>query len=608
MLALKPTITPVTAFLVRLATVLALVLPPTFVLAPGVAYAERLYPVALMNWMVEGSFYALIADKSQQRLSVWKIKDGEPALVESYRCSTGENNGDKWVRGDMKTPEGVYFFCSVIDGKTLPQKYGPWAFTTDYPNFVDRRRGKNGDGIWLHGRDKPLSAKPDSNGCIALENQDLMRVSRYIRLQSTPLIVVNELRMAPRSVIMDQERELRSFIESWRQAWESKELDAYMLHYSPNFQSYCLDHRGWKEKKRKLSERYRDIRVKLGSVYLYRQNGIITSIFTQSYLSDGYQSTGIKVLYIEHENRLSIYAEDYHHPIDDPFPVGTLLVKNGMDPGSDISERKDSRIRLVSTDEPEGAADELEAPRRSAPSRGVVLEKVVAAKDAPIPAYESNDRCRADESNRLVIACLDAAETPGESLALQGSSGRIREAKTSEPDGTKGAYDRAATQGSEAGPRASMMISAMNQPLASKLKTDKKISNKRTDEPNSESDNSNTFSADNKNVLDFLAKWKAAWEQKDLDRFVKMYNPDFGYGSADFKAFVKSKKNFFRKYRTIRVSIERVEIRKTDDRVEVNFVQAFQGDDYSDKGRKTMVLAGSKNKGFRIIEERWSPL
>jgi murein L,D-transpeptidase YafK len=139
-----------------------------------------------MNWMVEGTFHAVIVDKAQQRLSVWRIKDGEPSMVESYRCSTGENDGDKWVRGDMKTPEGVYFFCSVIDGRTLPSKYGMWAFTTDYPNFVDRRRGKNGDGIWLHGRDK-LPAKPDSTVAQPLRIRPDQGVV-FIRLQSIPLL------------------------------------------------------------------------------------------------------------------------------------------------------------------------------------------------------------------------------------------------------------------------------------------------------------------------------------------------------------------------------------------------------------------------------------
>ena len=227
--------------------------------APDAHAEETLYPQALMNWTVEGTFHALIVDKSQQRLSVWEVRNGQPSIVESYKCSTGENDGDKWVRGDMKTPEGVYFFCSVIDGRSLPAKYGLWAFTTDYPNFVDRRHGKSGDGIWLHGRDKPLNGKPDSNGCIALENQDLTKISRFIRLQSTPLIVVDKTIMAPRSTILENERQIRDFVESWRSAWGSRDVDAFMGHYSNNFQSGWFDFAAWKEKKRKLNQRYKSI-------------------------------------------------------------------------------------------------------------------------------------------------------------------------------------------------------------------------------------------------------------------------------------------------------------------------------------------------------------
>jgi len=237
-------------FCARNKILLTVALLQVTILLSGSAWAEKLYPAALMNWMLEGSFHALIVDKSQQRLFVWKVKDGEPSLVESYPCATGENEGDKWARGDMKTPEGVYFFCSVIDGRTLPPKYGMWAFTTDYPNFVDRRRGKNGDGIWLHGRDKPLGPKPDSNGCVALENADLIKASRFVRLQGTPMILVDKMLMVPRSVIMEREREVRDFIEAWRQSWESQDLDRYMKHYCLNFQSSWLDYNGWKEKKK----------------------------------------------------------------------------------------------------------------------------------------------------------------------------------------------------------------------------------------------------------------------------------------------------------------------------------------------------------------------
>ena len=627
----------------------------------GASGSEPLYPVALMNWMVEGTFHAVIVDKAQQRLSVWRIKDGEPSMVESYRCSTGENDGDKWVRGDMKTPEGVYFFCSVIDGRTLPSKYGMWAFTTDYPNFVDRRRGKNGDGIWLHGRDKPLGAKPDSNGCVALENQDLIKVSRFIRLQSTPIIVVEKLLMAPRSVIMEQERELRNFIESWRQAWESKSLDGYMAHYSPNFQSCWLDFNGWKEKKRRLNKRYTSIRVKLGNVYLYRQNGIITSIFTQAYGSDGFHSSGIKVLYLTHGDKYSIYAEDYHQPVDDPFPVQTLLARAGADPGTGRAEPNDFRIRLVSTDEPEPAPQgEVEAPRPSAPSRGVVLDRISGrtTKEGAAPHIEMNEKYLGGPSpDRLIVARLMPTYVPLPSIepvvrkekpeTQVASKAQIPEkidpspkgeaavgkqkletqvaSRAQIPDSIKHIAKEEKADRKPAAPPHARMKSEMTYLLASLEKMARYARTEPRDTRDrdvrdgqshgsvskavaSNGKTSDKASSDKKAVLAFLGEWKLAWEQKNLDRFMKMYHPDFEHEGMNYGALLKTKKNFFRKYRTIRVEVDRVEIRKVQGRVLVRFVQSFQGDKYSDKGWKSMVLDGGKDSGFRIVSEGWTAL
>jgi murein L,D-transpeptidase YafK len=619
--------------------------------------SEPLYPVALMNWMVEGTFHAVIVDKAQQRLSIWRIKDGEPSMVDSYRCSTGENDGDKWVRGDMKTPEGVYFFCSIIDGRTLPNKYGLWAFTTDYPNFVDRRRGKNGDGIWLHGRDKPLGAKPDSNGCVALENQDLIKVSRFIKLQSTPIIVVEKLIMAPRSQIMEQERELRNFIESWRQTWESKNLDGYMAHYSPNFQSCWLDFSGWKEKKRRLNKRYSSIGVKLGNVYLYRQNGLITSIFTQAYSSDGFRSSGIKILYITHGDKYSIYAEDYHQPVDDPFPVQTLLAREGADPGSGNTEPNDFRIRLVSTDEPESAPPgEVETPLPSAPSRGVVLERIMARPTRDIAALniETNDKCATGPSpDRLIVARLMPTYVPLPSIepAVRKEKPEVRSipdapipeksyeslkgtpvtnteklvsrtvSKPQTPDKVRHSFI-----GDKEGKKLTPAPHARLQSEMGYLKTslekmtrhvrdadaahlpDGQIQGAGSKAGPSASKASDKSASDKKAVLAFLGGWKLAWEQKNLDRFMKMYHPDFEHEGMNYDMLLKTKKNFFRKYRTIRVDMERVEIRKEQGRVIVRFIQSFQGDKYRDKGWKSMVLAAGKDTGFRIVSEEWTSL
>lgn len=586
-----------------LAAMLALV-----VLAGTAAAGEQLYPACLMNWMVEGTFHALVVEKASQRLTVWRFKDGEPSAVASFRCSTGENQGDKWIRGDMKTPEGVYFFCSVIDGKTLPSKYGLWGFTTDYPNFVDRRRGKSGDGIWLHGRDKPLGVRPDSNGCIALDNEDLIRISKFIRLQSTPLIILDKVQMASRSQIMERERQVRDFIEGWRQAWESGDLTAYMDRYSVNFQSGWLDYEAWREKKRKLYQRYKKVRVKLGNVYLYRQDGLVTAIFAQEYTSDRYSSSGTKILYLVHGSSYRIYSEDYHRPVDDPFPVATLLAQAGGDPGVGSRENKEFSIRLVSTDEPEQrTVENLEAPQPTAPSRGVVLDRIIGQPPLLAPVIETNEKARDETWDRLLVARVMPTQADmGTVPILEGAprlATRSGELAADARRKEESAPTRVAQSQPGVAPTPSPSEAADAQRKAETKSPEKSVANLA-----SEGRDSAEVAKERELVGKFLAKWKRVWEQKDLDRFEKMYHPNFGGGNMNYDDFVKSKKRFFRKYRTIRVKVERVQIMKLGDKIIVKFLQSFKGDDYSDQGWKRMVLAGDKAQGLRILREEWSPL
>ncbi|MCA1961385.1 MAG: L,D-transpeptidase family protein [Desulfomonile sp.] len=583
---------------------LSLILAVALALAASGAPAEPLYPAALMNWMVEGSFHALIVDKSEQRLHVWHIRDGEPRLIESYRCSTGEKDGDKWVRGDMRTPEGVYFFCSVIDGRKLPPKYGVWAFTTDYPNFVDRRRGKSGDGIWLHGRDKPLASRPDSNGCIALENADLIKVSRFIRLQSTPLIVVKKMIMEPRSRIIERERDARAFIESWRQAWESQNLERYMSHYSRNFQSGWLDYASWKEKKRKLIERYAKIRVKLGTPYIFRENGLVTGIFTQAYKSDGFSAVGIKILYMTHEGGYRIYSEDFHQQVDDAFPVRVLLAKAGgwTEPEKETEARPEFRIRLVSTDEPEAVGrDDIESPRPVAPSRAVVLDTLAmsTAKAAAPPALDTNEMLPGEP---VVEATVVARLVPEDGAAIEEPGARRTAAVLSESP----AYEThvAATDGG-----GGTVIRCENPPTAAAVPVHHQQTHGATEPKQPKTRSSDVRGEDESaQVRQFLKKWESAWMKKDLDRYMKMYHPDFRAGDLNYDKLRKSKKAFFRKYGVIKVELDQVEISRTEGRLHVKFHQTFQGDDYRDKGWKTMVLVGGKGESFRIVEEHWSKL
>jgi len=165
----------------------------------GVEYAplaEEQIPDVLIPFDSEGGTeYAIVVEKETQQLFLY-AHDGTLREVFRTACSTGKKFGPKTREGDLKTPEGIYFFIKIHEDKELGPIYGIRAFPTDYPNILDRIAGRTGNAIWLHGTNKPLKAM-DSSGCVALENDDIERVTRYITLNRTPIIVAEKLSYSP---------------------------------------------------------------------------------------------------------------------------------------------------------------------------------------------------------------------------------------------------------------------------------------------------------------------------------------------------------------------------------------------------------------------------
>jgi len=129
-------------------------------------------------------------------------------------CSTGKNKGTKIRSGDARTPEGIYFPIKFFPDGDLSAIYGPMAFDLSYPNILDKKEGKDGNNIWIHGTDKPLSPY-QSNGCIALENGDIKYVSRFITLNETPIIIEDYIKWVPALIRVSLEEDLISFVDRW---------------------------------------------------------------------------------------------------------------------------------------------------------------------------------------------------------------------------------------------------------------------------------------------------------------------------------------------------------------------------------------------------------
>jgi murein L,D-transpeptidase YafK len=244
--------------------------------------------------------YAFLVDKSAQRLHLYRQEGDGPKLVKTFACATGENSGGKKSRGDKRTPEGVYFFTRVIESKNLSSIYGIRAFPMDYPNFLDRIESLRGDGIWLHGTDKPLTSY-STNGCIVLDNRDVAELSQYIRFRQTPIIIEEKVLYTTLKELNEERERFRGYLAEWKKSWETKQLDDYMSFYSKDFQSKGLNWQAWRTHKYRLNQQYKTIQVTIDPPTILKHNHSVVAAFFQSYRSDRHINEGTKRLYFVKE-------------------------------------------------------------------------------------------------------------------------------------------------------------------------------------------------------------------------------------------------------------------------------------------------------------------
>jgi len=259
--------------------------------------ARRLVPASLLYWPEEGSDYAVLVDKSAQKVFLYRW-DNLLAPVRVFSASTGENKGPKAKRNDKKTPEGVYFFTGSYEKNELAPRYGSRAFPIDYPNPLDKKNGRDGYGIWFHGLDRPLKPK-DTNGCIALDNHNIDELANYIQLNDTPVVISSRIEMVSPELQENEKKQLLKVIEDWRRAWERKEIDRYMSFYGPRFTSDGKNREQWKKYKSLVANKYHQITVEIENLRLLKHDGIVLAKFDQRYNTERLESRGEKRLYLQ---------------------------------------------------------------------------------------------------------------------------------------------------------------------------------------------------------------------------------------------------------------------------------------------------------------------
>jgi len=257
--------------------------------------AQDRVPRYLMQ-LREDQRYAIVVDNKRSRLYLYQNENGQPRFVADYYISTGKRSGEKTREGDEKTPVGVYHVTASLPRNKLSDFYGSGAFPISYPNEWDRRHGRNGHGIWLHGTpsDTYSRAPRASNGCVVLANADLDALSTKLQIGLTPVIISEQVEWLSLDDWNAERNALNAEIERWRGDWETRDTERYLSHYSSKFSTGSENLSDWARHKRQVNSGKSWIKVGLSNFSMFRNPGkdeLVVVTFDQDYRSNNLSNT-----------------------------------------------------------------------------------------------------------------------------------------------------------------------------------------------------------------------------------------------------------------------------------------------------------------------------
>lgn len=234
--------------------------------------------------------YAVVVDTQKARLYLYRNENGKPRFVADYYISHGKAGTDKAREGDKKTPIGVYHVTASLPRQKLGDFYGSGAFPISYPNEWDKRQGRNGHGIWLHGTPSDTFSRPPkaSDGCVVLANQDLDALAKNLQIGTTPVIISNSIEWLSLDDWQAERSALSRTIEEWRSDWESLDTEKYLRHYAKRFQAGKQNLEQWAMQKRQVNAGKQWIKIEAGNISMFRNPGreeMVVVTFDQDYKS-----------------------------------------------------------------------------------------------------------------------------------------------------------------------------------------------------------------------------------------------------------------------------------------------------------------------------------
>lgn len=252
----------------------------------------------------------LVVSKKEQNLYLYTFNGEKFKVLSRYYCTTGKNSGDKKKEGDGRTPDGAYLIIRRIPGSKLPSKYGIVAYPLNYPDPLDERENKDGDGIWFHAT--PIERPPyNSEGCIVVSDKDMKKIIPYVKVKKTFICIFEEMPSLNPGIISD----IKKTVEEWKKSWEKKDIEKYISFYDSQFYSKKKNRDEWKKHKERINKLKKYIKIKISEIQILpygktKFGDVYVAFFMQDYKSSNYSGKTYKILYfVKRKNGWKILSE-----------------------------------------------------------------------------------------------------------------------------------------------------------------------------------------------------------------------------------------------------------------------------------------------------------
>lgn len=270
----------------------------------------------------------ILVDKSAKKMYNVQISDDKIQVIDEFPIMYGANIGDKMVRGDNKTPEGVYYITTYRSSDYLIKQYGDYAkiygagsFPLNYPNPVDKLNKKTGSGIWIHGIN-PTTDKESTQGCVALRNEDFTALKDNADVKH-PVIITESLTFLTDSGYNDLKKKLTDRFSGFINAWGGSDYNAFKDYVHEGYKSpSAANAKSYLDNKKNLMKTYPTRAVVTQDVKVFMKDDSYVVFDTeQFYCAPNIVTLGEKKYYFNTSSNgeLKLISEEFVQQDSTPF-------------------------------------------------------------------------------------------------------------------------------------------------------------------------------------------------------------------------------------------------------------------------------------------------